>query len=126
MNLLISFEGIDGCGKSTQIKLLSDKLTKHNIDNVILREPGDTSFSNKIRDILLDNNNNICPESEMLLFLAARAQLVREKIIPYLKDKVILLDRFVDSTLAYQGYGRKLDNSIVNQFNLFAIDFKEK
>ena len=124
MNLLISFEGIDGCGKSTQIKLLSDKLTKHNIDNVILREPGDTSFSNKIRDILLDNNNNICPESEMLLFLAARAQLVREKIIPYLKDKVILLDRFVDSTLAYQGYGRKLDNSIVNQFNLFAIDNK--
>jgi len=123
MKLLISFEGIDGCGKSTQIKLLSEKLNNNNIDNVIFREPGDTFFSNKIRNILLDNNNDICSESEMLLFLSARAQLVREKIIPcFEKKNVILLDRFIDSTLAYQGYGRKLDKTIINKLNLFATN----
>ena len=78
MGLLISFEGIDGCGKSTQIKLLHEKLNNNNIKTLIFREPGDTSFSNKIRDILLDNNNEICSASEMLLFLSARAQLVKE------------------------------------------------
>ena len=119
----ISFEGIDGCGKSTQIKLLSEKLNNNDISSIVLCEPGDTSFSNKIRNILLDNNDDFCSESEMLLFLSARAQLVREKIIPYYKDdNVILLDRFIDSTLAYQGYGRKLDVKLIDKLNLFATN----
>tara|TARA_Y100000590_G_scaffold334126_1_gene380148 strand:- start:1550 stop:2179 length:630 start_codon:yes stop_codon:yes gene_type:complete len=123
MKSIISFEGIDGCGKSTQIKLLSDKLNKNNIDNIILREPGDTDFSNKIRNILLDTNNEISSISEMFLFLSARAQLVKQKIIPYLdKNYIVLLDRYVDSTLAYQGYGRKLDKNIINQLNLLATN----
>jgi len=123
MELLISFEGIDGCGKSTQIKLLHEKLNNNNIENLILREPGDTVFSNKIRDILLDNDNEICSVSEMLLFLSARAQLVKEKIIPSFKDnRVIILDRYIDSTLAYQGYGRKLDKNMIDSLNKFAIN----
>tara|TARA_B100000686_G_scaffold319220_1_gene369747 strand:+ start:130 stop:759 length:630 start_codon:yes stop_codon:yes gene_type:complete len=123
MGLLISFEGIDGCGKSTQIKLLHEKLNNNNIKTLIFREPGDTSFSNKIRDILLDNNNKICSASEMLLFLSARAQLVKEKIIPSFKEhRVVLLDRYIDSTVAYQGYGRMLNKTIINSLNMFAVN----
>ena len=121
MGLLISFEGIDGCGKSTQINLLSEKLNANKINNFVFCEPGDTVLSNKVRDILLDTDNVFCSESEMLLFLSARSQLVREKIIPnYVGNNVILLDRFIDSTLAYQGYGRNLDNDVINKLNLFA------
>ena len=76
MSFLISFEGIDGCGKTTQIDMLVDELQSRNIKNSVFREPGDTSISNKLREILLDNNNQICSESETLLFLAARSQLV--------------------------------------------------
>ncbi len=120
MKLLISFEGIDGSGKSTQMKLLSEKLKNINIDNIVLREPGDTGISNDIRKILLDKNNKIEPESETLLFLSSRSQLVKEKIIPnYKKEKVILCDRYIDSTLAYQGYGRQLNKKLIKQLNIF-------
>ena len=123
MGLLISFEGIDGCGKSTQINLLSEKLNMKNINNFVFREPGDTLLSDKVRNILLDKSNDFCSESEMLLFLSARSQLVREKIIPnYTKNNVILLDRFIDSTLAYQGYGRNLDKDVINKLNQFATN----
>ena len=123
MSFLISFEGIDGCGKTTQIDMLVDKLQSRNIKNSVFREPGDTSISNKLREILLDNNNQICSESETLLFLAARSQLVREKIIPSIKNgKIVICDRYFDSTLAYQGYGRGLDKSMINNLNLFAIN----
>ncbi len=123
MSLLISFEGIDGCGKTTQIDLLVDKLRSKNMNCKVLREPGDTSISNKIREILLDKNNEICPESETLLFLAARSQLVREKIIPNIKKgNIVICDRYLDSTLAYQGYGRGLDKNMINNLNLFAIN----
>jgi len=120
MKLLISFEGIDCSGKSTQINLLSEKLNNQNIDNIVLREPGDTKISNEIRKILLDKNNKINPESETLLFLSARSQLVKEKIIPnYKTGKVILCDRYIDSTLAYQGYGRGLDKNLIKKLNIF-------
>ena len=121
MKLFISFEGIDGCGKSTQIKLLSEKLTLNSINNVIIREPGDTLISDKIRDILLDEKNNIGNISETMLFLAARSQLVDEKIIPFYKNgNVVLCDRFIDSTTAYQGYGRNLNIEMINKLNIFA------
>ena len=123
MSFLISFEGIDGCGKTTQIELLADKLRSKNINCTVLREPGDTSISNKIREILLDKNNEICPESETLLFLSARSQLVREKIIPNIKKgNIVICDRYLDSTLAYQGYGRGLDKNMIDNLNLFATN----
>ena len=123
MSFLISFEGIDGCGKTTQIDLLAEKFQSKKIDYSVLREPGDTSISNKIREMLLNNDNSICFESETLLFLAARSQLVREKIIPSIKKgKIVICDRYYDSTLAYQGYGRGLDKNIIKNLNIFAIN----
>ena len=121
MKRLISFEGIDGCGKTTQINLVSDFLNSKNIKTKILREPGGTLLSEKIRDVLLDNKNKISSESETLLFLSARSIITSEVIIPSLrKNEIILCDRFIDSTLAYQGYGRKIDLELINKINLFA------
>lgn len=121
MRKMISFEGIDGCGKTTQINLLSKFLKHKDIDTHILREPGGTTISESIRDILLDNKNKISPESETLLFLSARSIITNEVILPALKEnKVILCDRFIDSTLAYQGYGRKINLDLINKINLFA------
>tara|TARA_B110000467_G_scaffold83120_1_gene75001 strand:+ start:1054 stop:1683 length:630 start_codon:yes stop_codon:yes gene_type:complete len=120
---LISFEGIDGSGKSTQIDLLSDWLTERNIEFVIVREPGGTSISERIRDILLDKQNlSFSGESESFLFLSARAQLVSEVIRPALESgKFVICDRFIDSTLAYQGYGRGMDLSQLEAMNNMAI-----
>ena len=99
MKQFISFEGIDGCGKTTQIDLLSEYLNKHVILHKILREPGGTFLSEKIRQILLDKNNNIYPETETLLFLSARSIIVNEVLVPELSgDKIILFDRYIDST----------------------------
>jgi len=118
----ISFEGIDGCGKSTQIEKVLDRLKKNDYETLLVREPGGTNISEQIRDILLDKeNNNLSNQAESLLFLSSRAQLVEEKIIPALKQGVIVVsDRFSDSTLAYQGVGRKLGKEIINQLNDFA------
>jgi dTMP kinase len=118
----ISFEGIDFSGKSTQIKLLLEKLREHNIKAMVLREPGGTIISEKIRAILLDKSyKEMNPKTEILLYSAARTQLVHEKIIPELeKGAYIIVDRFYDSTTAYQGFGRVLDLSFVNSLNLFA------
>ena len=119
---LISFEGIDGCGKSTQIKLLSEKLSNNNINNFIFIEPGGSRISEKIRAIVLDKNNSISSESETLLFLAARSNLVNELIEPAIKNNdTILCDRYFDSTIAYQCYGKGMDIDIVNIMNKFAI-----
>ncbi len=120
---LISFEGIDGSGKSTQIDLLSAWLTERNIEFVIVREPGGTSISERIRDILLDKQNlSFSGESESFLFLSARAQLVSEVIRPALESgKFVICDRFIDSTLAYQGYGRGMDLSQLEAMNNMAI-----
>lgn len=105
---LITFEGIDGCGKSTQIALLREYLEKEGIHFAVFREPGGTRLSEQIRNILLHEQDAMDPVTELLLFSAARSQLIREKVIPLLETGgIVILDRFYDSTLAYQGYARK-------------------
>lgn len=120
----ITFEGIDGSGKTTQIELLEKKLTIEKISYLILREPGGTKLSERIRDILLDSKNiSLSSESESLLFVAARAQLMKEKIKPALQQGCfVICDRFVDSTVAYQGYGRGLNIGYLEKLNNFGTD----
>ena len=122
--MFITFEGIDFSGKSTQIELLKDYLVEHNKKVEILREPGGTEISEKIRNILLDNKNDeMFAETELLLFSSGRAQLVREKIRPYLEKGIyVISDRFLDSSTAYQGYGRGVPLDIVNHVHSLAID----
>jgi len=108
--MLITFEGIDGAGKSTQITKLVRHITNQGVDVLTLREPGGTAAAEKIRTILLDNSHKISPIGELLLFSASRAELVQHVIIPALAEgKTVILDRFFDSTTAYQGYGRGID-----------------
>ena len=122
INRLITFEGIDGSGKSTQIKLLNEWFESLNIDTINIREPGGNDVSELIRSILLDKNNRIDSFSETLLFLASRSQLTDTMIIPAIqKDKFIICDRFIDSTVVYQGYGRGLDIDLINKINMVAI-----
>ncbi len=105
--MFISFEGIDGSGKSTQIALLKEKLIQLGKTVQVFREPGGTILSEQIRELLLNSDLEITPVSELLLFSAARAQLMEEKVIPALeRGEIVILDRFFDSTTAYQGYGR--------------------
>ena len=121
--MFISFEGIDFSGKSTQIELFKDYLVEHNKKVEILREPGGTEISEKMRQVLLDNKNDkMFAEAELLLFSASRAQLVREKIQPYLEKGIyVISDRFHDSSTAYQGYGRGVAIDIVKQIHQLAI-----
>lgn len=106
--MLITFEGIDGSGKSTQISLLKEELTKKGHRVEVFREPGGTDVSEMIRGMLLNPEIDIDPITELLLFSSARSQLVAEKVLPLLKENVVvILDRFYDSTTAYQGYGRR-------------------
>lgn len=121
--MFITFEGLDFCGKSTQVKLLKEKLEKLGKKVVLIREPGGTNISEKVRDILLDKENDeMHIESELLLFSASRAQLVREKIIPLLeKGYFVISDRFHDSSIAYQGYGRGINLEAVKAIQEFAI-----
>ncbi|HHW56318.1 MAG TPA: dTMP kinase [Clostridia bacterium] len=117
----ISFEGIDGCGKTTQIKFLEEYLLKQGYNILVLREPGGTKVGEKVRDILLDKNNFISPVTEMLLYASSRAQLVEEKILPALeKGQIVILDRFVDSSYVYQGYARDLGMEKVKLVNEIA------
>ena len=105
--MIISFEGIDGSGKSTQIKRLLTRLDLLGKETLYVREPGGTAMSERVRDILLDPSLDIHPFAEMLLFSAARAQLVKEKISPFhARGGIVVCDRFFDSTIAYQGGGR--------------------
>ena len=119
--MFITFEGFEGSGKSTQINLLAGYLKKNGYPVLLLREPGSTRISEKIRAILLDKKNDFIREkAELLLYLAARAQLVEEKIIPALKqNKIVLCDRFQDATTAYQGYGLGLDIKLIKSFGEF-------
>jgi dTMP kinase len=121
--MFISFEGIDFSGKSTQLELLKDYLVDHNKKVEILREPGGTEISEKVRRILLDNKNEkMFAEAELLLFSASRAQLVREKIRPYLEKGIyVISDRFLDSSTAYQGYGRGIPIDVVMKVHDLAI-----
>lgn len=121
--MFITFEGLDFCGKSTQVKLLKEKLEEMGKKITLIREPGGTEISEKIRDILLDKKNfEMHIEAELLLFSASRAQLVREKIIPLLKDGFFVIsDRFHDSSIAYQGFGRGISLNSVKAIQEFAI-----
>jgi len=121
--MFITFEGLDFCGKSTQVKLLKDYLIRNNKKVNVLREPGGTDISEKIRDILLDKDNSKMEmETELLLFSSSRSQLVRELIIPLLKKGFFVIsDRFHDSTTAYQGYGRGISLEFVRHLNKFVI-----
>ena len=123
-NIFISFEGIDGCGKSTQVDLLIKKLNSLKIRSLLVREPGGSKIAENIRSILLDNANRLMSnETEALLMTASRAQLTREVIIPKLNEGfVVVADRFQDSTIAYQGGGRGLDISFLEMLNLFATN----
>lgn len=122
--LFISFEGTEGCGKSTQIKLLAERLTALGYRVRLLREPGGTPIGEEIRHTLKSSPNNaaMTAEAELLLMNASRAQLVREIIRPALAaGEIILSDRFYDSTTAYQGYGRELDLEKVKAVIEFAV-----
>ena len=120
--LFISFEGVDGCGKSTQVKLLRDKIGSEGRKVELVREPGGLKISEEIRKILLNPENFAMNfETEALLMTASRAQLTEEVIRPLLvKGFFVIADRFSDSTLAYQGGGRKLDLNILKKINSFA------
>jgi dTMP kinase len=121
---LISFEGSEGSGKSTQIAQLASHLVKLGHEVVTVREPGGTEIGEQIRNIIVHNSkgDEMCPETELLLFTAARAQLVREIIAPALiRGAVVLSDRFLDSSTVYQGIGRNLALGPVNHINRFAV-----
>ena len=124
MSLFITFEGPEGAGKTTQIKKLAAYLESTQQNVVLTREPGGTSISEAIRGILLDTANKIMDDrAELLLYAAARAQHVREVILPALgSDKTVISDRFSDSTLAYQGYGRGLDIDLITKLNAIATE----
>lgn len=120
--MLITFEGIDGSGKSTQIALLQKRLVEAGKTVNVFREPGGTAVSELIRDILLNPEVELNTVTELLLFSSARSQLVTEKVIPALnRGEIVILDRFYDSTTAYQGYGRNsLPIEQINQINIIA------
>ena len=120
--IFISFEGIDGCGKSTQVKLLLNRLDQEGIECELVREPGGSSISEEIRNILLKTRSeNMASRAEALLMTASRAQLTKEKIKPALDDGIcIIADRYKDSTLAYQGGGRGIDLEYLIELNEFA------
>lgn len=120
----ITFEGGEGCGKSTQVRRLKEALEAEGIEVVLTREPGGTPLSEEVRRLIKDQPNDPpCDRSELLLFLAARAQLVRNVIRPALAaGKWVVSDRFSDSTLAYQGYGRGLSLAFIASANDFACE----
>jgi dTMP kinase len=119
LSFFITFEGVEGSGKTTQIQRLKKYLTQKGIRCKVTREPGGCSVSEKIRRILLNPDHcEMVPATELLLYEAARAQHVKEVIQPFLeKEGVILCDRFSDATLAYQGYGRRMDLKWIQRFN---------
>jgi len=122
LSLFITFEGVEGSGKTTQIQHLKRYLARKGISCKVTREPGGPPISEKIRKILLDpNHRKLTPFSELLLYEAARAQHINEVIKPFLKKgTTVLCDRFNDATLAYQGYGRKIDLTLIEKLNHLA------
>jgi|SRR5581483_2614325 len=119
--VFISFEGIEGCGKSTQIRLLAETLRADGHTVVVTREPGGTALGQTLRQLLLSPATALASGAEVLMMLADRAQHIQEIIAPALNaNRVVLCDRFVDSTVAYQGYGRAIDLAFLAQLNTFA------
>lgn len=120
MTVFISFEGIDGSGKGTQVQLFVEYLKKNGVDFVYVREPGGTPIGEKIRNILLFSDD-MTAKTELLLFLASRAQLVETVIRPALaQNKMVVADRFADSSVVYQGFARGLGIEVVKKLNDFA------
>lgn len=123
MSLFITFEGADGCGKTTQIELLNKYLQEKGFKTLVTREPGAKGLGEKLREILLNYDGEVSPNCESFLFLADRAQHVDCVIKPALKDGVIVLcDRHTDSTVAYQGYGRQLNIEQIKKLNEIAVN----
>ena len=122
MKLFIVFEGLDGSGKSTQIKALNDKLKLNNYDVISLREPGSTEIGDKVLEIL-ESSQKLTPIMEFLLFSISRSAIIDEKIIPNLNEnKIVLCDRYFYSSIAYQGSGRNLDNDFIHKINNKIVD----
>jgi dTMP kinase len=119
----ITFEGCEGSGKSTQLKLLSQKLDELGVDYILTREPGGSEIAEKIRDIILDGKNTaMCDECEALLYAAARVQHLKEKVAPALeRGTLVICDRYIDSSLAYQGYARGLGEKFITEINSYAL-----
>jgi len=120
--LFITFEGIEGCGKSTQTKLLAEYFRKNGEDVFLSREPGGPNISEKIREILLSNENSeMLSITEVLLYAASRSQHTGEWILPKLQaGKIVICDRYFDSTTAYQGAARKIDGKMIDTITSFA------
>lgn len=119
----ITVEGMDGCGKTTQINKMVQYLRRQGRYVVTTREPGGTSLGEKIRQILLDvDNKNMSAEAELMLYAASRAQLVSSLVLPAVSEgKIVICDRFVDSSIAYQGFGRNLGMDVVEKVNSYAL-----
>ena len=109
---LISFEGIEGVGKSTQITLIQEWLKTKGLSSKLIREPGSTEFGEKIRELLLSNDSDISAHSELLLMFAARAEMVNEHLLNS-KEDILLCDRYYHASIAYQGYGRRLSLDLI-------------
>ena len=124
MSLFVTIEGVEGCGKTTIGKLIVEKLINDGYEVIYTREPGGIEIAEQIRKVILDvNNTNMDPRTEALLYAASRRQHLIEKIVPAIKNnKIIICDRFVDSSLAYQGHARGLGIDNVYEINKFAID----
>lgn len=120
--IFITFEGIEGCGKSTQVELLKDYLENEGMQVILTREPGGTEISERIRDLLLDpTHKEMLPETEVLLYAASRSQHTGQKIIPAIESgKVVISDRYYDSTIAYQGAARQIDETSIKFLCEFA------
>ena len=124
--LFITFEGPDGCGKTTQMKLLAEYFTKNGKEVVLTREPGGKGLGEKVREILLNYDGEVSDRCESFLFLADRAQNIDIIVNPAVKQgKIVLCDRHIDSTVAYQGYGRGLDIERINMLNNLATNGKK-
>ena len=123
--LFLTFEGVDGCGKSTQMRMITEYLQEQGIEFVMAREPGGCYISERIRDILLDvKSADMNDMTEVLLYAASRVQLVDQVILPALSEgKIVLCDRYIDSSIAYQGFGRKVGKDTVLKANSYAVEY---
>ena len=119
--LIIAFEGVEGSGKSLHLKNISKYLKRKKIRFLSLREPGGSKTSEKIRKLILSNKSNFNKKTDLLLYLAARNENVEKIIKKNYKKKIILIDRFIDSTLAYQHYGMGIDKNIINKINQYLL-----
>ena len=119
--LIIAFEGVEGSGKSLHFKNISKYLKRKKIRFLSLREPGGSKTSEKIRKLILSNKSNFNKKTDLLLYLAARSENIEKIIKKNYKKKIIFIDRFIDSTLAYQHYGMDIDKNIINKINQYLL-----